>query len=190
MKFNKNCLMFLPLFISVILLTGVSSLSTAQTFNPNLHIDYKNNLLTLTAEKADLKNVLMELSDITGIYVKYPSSLQKQITTKLSRVPLGEALAKILKGTNHAIIYSGEGKKGAVVLKVFVYKESTRSRISVPSMPRDELVAGRIRSYENRIKLLNKKLSGMDKNSRLGKRYLRQKRSYEKIIENLKNRIP
>ena len=190
MKLNKNCHTLLTLFIAFIFLTGVSSLSDAQTINPNFHIDYRNNLLSLSARKADLKDVLSKLADKTGIYVSYPSSLQEQVTTTLSRVPLGEALSKILKGTNHAIIYSCEGKKRAVVLKVFVYKASKKSRIPDRSTPREDLLAGRIRSYENRIKLLNKKLSGMDKNSRLGKRYSRQIRSYEKIIENLKNRIP
>ena len=169
--------------------TGVASLSDAQTFNPNLHIDYKDHLLTLSAKKADLKNVLLKLADKTGIYVRYPSSLQKELTTTLSRVPLGQALSKILKGTNHAIIYSGGGKNQAVVLKVFVYRTSKKSKISPRPISRENLITARIRSYENRIKLLNNKLSGMDKNSRLGKRYLRQVRSYEKIIENLKGRM-
>ena len=189
MKLNKSRHKILQLFIFVIYVTCVTSFSDAQTFNSNLHIDYKNNLLTITAQKADLKSVLLELSDKTGIYVGYPSSLNKQITTELSRVPLGEALTKILKGTNHAIIYSKSGKNRAVVSKVFVYREFERSAISGPSMPREDLMARRIKSYENRIKLLNEKLSGMDKNSRLGKRYLKQVKTYEKIIENLKNRM-
>ena len=189
MKLNKNRHEFLQLFIFVMYVTCVTSFSDAQTFNSNLHIDYKNNLLTITAQRADLKNVLLELSDKTGIYVGYPSSLNKQITTELSRVPLDKALAKILKGTNHVIVYSGSGKNRASVSKVYVYRKSESSRISGSSMPREDLITGRIRSYENRIKLLNKKLSRMDKNSRLGKRYLRQVRSYEKIIENLKGRI-
>jgi hypothetical protein len=186
LKLNKNRHGVLQIFISVIFLICVSSLSDAQTFNPNLHIDYKNNLLTLSVQKADLKNVLLKLADVTGIYVTFPSSLQKQITTELTNVPLGEALAKILKGTNHAIIYSGSGKNRAVVLKVFVYKTSKSSRISEPSMPQEDFLEKRIRSYENRITLLNKKLSGLDKNSRLGKRYLNQIRSYEQSIEKLK----
>jgi hypothetical protein len=171
-------------------LTCVTSLSYAKTFDPNLHIDFKDNLLTLSAQKADLKNVLLKLADITGIYVAFPSSLQKQITTKLSRVPLGEALSKILKGTNHVIVYSGSGKNRAVVLKVFVYKTSEESRISERSIPQEDFLEERIRSYENRLQLINKKLSQVDKNSRMGKRYLRQVRSYEKIIENLKKRTP
>jgi type II secretory pathway component GspD/PulD (secretin) len=167
-------------------LTCVTALSDAQTFTPNLRIDYKNNLLTLSAQKADLKNVLLKLADVTGIDVTFPSSLQKQITTELTNVPIGEALSKILEGTNHAIIYFGSGKNRAVVLKVFVYNTSKSSRISERSVPQKDFLEKRIRSYENRITFLNKKLSGLDKNSRLGKRYLNQIRSYEQSIEKLK----
>ena len=178
------------------LLAGITSLTHAQTLTPNLHIEYKNNLLTVTAQKADLKDVLLKLSDKTGIYVRYPSSLKKQITTELIRVPLSKALLKILEGTNHVIIYSGSGKNRAVVSKVFVYRKSKRSyrkskrsRISGQSISQEELIASRIKSYEKRLELMNKKLSGLDKNSRLGKRYSRQIRSYENVIKNLKRKI-
>ena len=186
MKLNKKRHWFLQIFISVILFICVSSLSDAQTFNPNLHISYKNNLLTLSVQKADLKSVLLKLADTTGIYVNFPSSLKKQITTELTNVPIGEALSEILKGTNHAIIYSGSGKNRAVVLKVFVYETSKSSRISERPVPQENFLEKRIRSYENRIKFLNKKLSGLDKNSRLGKRILNQIRSYEQSIEKVK----
>ena len=189
MKLNTNRKKLLQLFISIIYFTFFISLSYAQTFNPNFHIDYENNLLTLSAQKADLKNVLMELSEKTGIYVNFPSSLNRQIKTELSRVTLCEALAQILKGTNHAIIYSGSGTNRAVVSKIFVYTKSKRSRIPARSTPHEKQIEETIRSYEKRLESINKKLSQLDKNNRIGKRYLRQVRSYEKIIENLKRRI-
>ncbi len=166
-----------------------ASLSHSQTFNPNLHIDYKNNLLSLSVQKADLKDVLLELSAKTGIYVKFPSSLKKQITTKMFHVSLNKALSKILKGTNHVIIYSGSGKNQAVVSKVFVYTKAKRSMISGRSIQQENIIASRISTYEKRVQLMNKKLSQIDKNSRLGKRYSKQISAYENMIENLKRKI-
>ena len=107
----------------------------------------------------------------------------------MSHVSLRKALVKILKGTNYAIIYSGSGKNRAVVSKVFVYTKSNRPMISDRSISQDNRLAARIRTYEKRIDLMNKKLSHLDKNSRIAKRYVKQIRSYENIIEKLKKRI-
>jgi hypothetical protein len=189
MKLSKYRHRIFNLIISVMVSTSVTSLSYAQTFDPNLRIDYENKLLTLSAQQADLKNILLEISNKTGVYVRFPSSLNKQITTKMSRVSLTKALVKLLKGTNYAIIYSGSGKNHAVVSKVFVYTKSERSRISGRSISQDNRLAARIKTYEKRIELMNKKLSHLDKNSRMAKRYVKQIRSYENIIENLKKRI-
>jgi predicted RNase H-like nuclease (RuvC/YqgF family) len=104
-------------------------------------------------------------------------------------VSLSKALSKILKGTNHVIIYSGSGKNQAVVSKVFVFTKGKRSRISGRSTHRENLIASRIRSYEKQLQLMNKKLSQLDKNSRLGKCYSRQIKAYENIIEKLKRKI-
>jgi predicted RNase H-like nuclease (RuvC/YqgF family) len=164
-------------------------MSHAQTINPNLNIEYKNNLLTLSAQKAELKNVLLNLSNKIGIHVRFPKSLEKQITIKMSGVTLREALSKILKGINHVIIYSGSKKNRAMVSEVYVYMNSKKSIIPSRSASHQKSIAARIRSYERRLKSLNEKLSKFDKNSRQGKRYLRQIRSYENIIENLKRKI-
>ncbi len=189
MKLSKYRHRILQLIISVMVFTGVTSLSYAQTVNPNLHIEYQNRLLSLSAQQADLKNILLEISNKTGVYVSFPSALNKQITTKMSHVSLSKALVKILKGTNYAIIYSGSGKNHAVVSKVFVYTTSKRSGISGRSISQDNRLASRIKTYEKRIELMNKKLSHLDKNSRIAKRYVKQIRSYENIIEKLKRRI-
>jgi len=189
MKLNTNRHKYFQLFIITICFTSIFSFSDAQTFYPNIQIDYTNNLLTLSAKKADLKNVLLKLSEKTGIYVRFPNSIKKQITTKMSDVSLKEALSKILKGMNHAIVYSGSKKNRTVVSEVLVYMKPSKSIISRRSASRNRQIAARIRSYERRLESLSKKLSQLDKNSRLGKRYLRQIRSYQNVIENLKRKI-
>ena len=189
MELNTNRHKCFQLFIFTIYFTSIISLSYAQTFNPTIQIDYKNNLLTLSAKKADIKNVLLKLSETTGIYVRFPNSLKKQITTKMSNVSLKQALSKILKGMNHAIIYSGAKKNRAVVSEVFVYMKPNKSILSRRSTSRNKQIAARIRSYERRLESLNEKLSKFDKNGRQGKRYLRQIRSYQNAIESLKRKI-
>lgn len=189
MELNTNRHKFIQLVIFTIYFTSIISFSDAQTFNPNIQIDYKNNLLTLSAKKADIKNVLLKLSETTGIYVRFPNSLKKQITTKMSNVSLKQALSKILKGMNHAIVYSGSKKNRTVVSEVFVYMKPSKSIISRRSASRNRQIAARIRSYERRLDSLNEKLSKFDKNGRQGKRYLRQIRSYQNAIESLKRKI-
>ncbi|RZB37264.1 MAG: hypothetical protein SRB2_01346 [Desulfobacteraceae bacterium Eth-SRB2] len=189
MKLDTNRYKFLELFIFLIYFTSVNSLIYAQSPNLKLRIDCKNNLLTISAQDADLKKVLLKLADKTGVYVRFPNSLKKQITIRISGLSLKETLSRLLKGMNYAIIYSGSRKNRAIVSEVLVYNKSKRSRTSSRSRPREKQMASRIRYYERRLESLKKKLSRVNKNSRQGKRYLRQISSYENTLENLKKKI-
>ena len=189
MKLNRYLYTLLKAFIYIIYLTSAISLADAQTFAQNLHIEYKNNLITISAQNADLKNVLSKLANRTNIIVRFPNSLTKQITIKLSKHPLNEVMSRILKGLNHAIIYSASKKNRTVVSEVLVYNKSERSRVSSRSRSRDENTARRIRLYENRLQTLNEKLSEGNASSSQRKRYLKQIRRYENVIENLKRKI-
>ena len=188
MKLNTIKHKILQFSIFLIYTTSIISLSYAQTFNTNLRIEYKNNLITISAQNADLKDVFLKLADKTGIFVRFPNSLKKQITIKMSGLSLNEALSRILKGLNHVIIYSGLRNNRNVISEVFVYKKSKTSRISSRARPREKQTASRTRFYERRLESTKKKLSLVDENSRQGKRYLRQIRSYENIIEKFKRK--
>jgi predicted RNase H-like nuclease (RuvC/YqgF family) len=163
--------------------------SDALAFNANFQLEYKNNLITLSAQKAELKNVLLRIADETGIYVRFPNSLKKQITIEISDVSLSKTLSKILKGMNHAVIYSGSRRNQAVVSDVFIYMASKKYKVSSRSTSREKKIAAQIRSYEKRLKILKEKLSQFDKHGRQGRRYLRRIRHYENIIENLQKKI-
>jgi predicted RNase H-like nuclease (RuvC/YqgF family) len=190
MKFtNQIRYKFLQLFIFLIYFTSVNSSIYAQASNIKFRIDYKNNLLTVSAQHADLKNILLKIADKTGVSVRFPSSLKKQITIRISGLSLEETLSRLLKGINYALVYSGSRKKRAIVSEVFVFKKLERSRISRRTRVRERQLSHRIRNYESRLKSLKKKLSKVNKNTRQGKSYLRQIRSYEKTLENLKKKI-
>lgn len=189
MKFtNQIRYKFLQLFIFLIYFTSVNSSIYAQASNIKFRIDYKNNLLTISAQNADLRNVLLRLADKTGVYVKFPSALKKQITIKISGLSLEETLSRLLKGINYALVYSGSRKNRAVVSEVFVFKQLRRSRISSRTRVRERQLSHRIRYYERRLESLKNKLSNVNKNSRQGKSYLRRIRSYENTLKNLKKR--
>ena len=173
----------------MIYFTSVTSSIYAQTSNIKLRIDYKNNLLTISAQDADLKNVLLKIANKTGVYVRFPSSLKKQITIRISGLSLKETLSRLLKGINYALVYSGSRKNRAIVSEVFVFKKLERSRISSRARVRERQLSHRIKYHERRLESLKKKLSKVNKNSRQGKSYLRQIRSYENTLKNLKKKI-
>lgn len=179
----------LQLFTVIIYFTFVISLSYAQTFKQNLLIEYKNNLLTISAQNADLKNVLLKLAKETNIMVRFPDSLEKKITIKLSKHSLNEALSRILKGLNHAIIYSASKKNRTIVSEVLVYNKSEISKISNRSKPRNQNIARRIRLYENRLKTLNERFDDGSASRKEKKRYLKQIRVYKDVIEKLKRKL-
>jgi len=203
MKLTTNKIKFLHIYIYIILFTSVISLSYAQTSNPNLRLIYKNNLITISAQNADLKNVLLELADKTNIIIRVPNSLKKQITITLSENSLDEALSKILRDMNYAIIYSGEKNNRTVISEVLIYNESESSEVSSRSeysnrninnsiqKPRVKKIdrSRLIKSLERRLENLNKKLSLGNISSSQRERYLKQIRAYENKIEQLKREI-
>ena len=203
MKLTTNKIKFLHIYIYIILFTSVISLSYAQTSNPNLRLIYKNNLITISAQNADLKNVLLKLADKTNIIVRIPNSLKKQITITLTENSLDEALSRILRDMNYAIIYSGEKNNRTVISEVLVYNESESSEVSSRSeysnrninnsiqKPRGKKIdrSRLIKSLERRLENLNKKLSLGNISSSQRERYLKQIRAYENKIEQLKREI-
>ncbi|HSQ88620.1 hypothetical protein [Romboutsia sp.] len=203
MKLTTNKIKFLHIYIYIILFTSVISLSYAQTSNPNLRLIYKNNLITISAQNADLKNVLSKLADKTNIIVRVPNSLKKQITITLSENSLDEALSRILRDMNYVIIYSGDKNNRTVISEVLVYNESESSEVSNRSessnrninnsiqKPRGKKIdrSRLIKSLERRLENLNKKLSLGDISSSQRERYLKQIRAYENKIEQLKREI-
>jgi hypothetical protein len=191
MELNINRHKLLQLFIVIIYFTFVISLSSAQTFKQNLRIEYNKNLITISAQNADLKNVLLKLAKKTNIMVRFPDSLEKKITIKLSKQSLNEALSRILKGLNHAIIYSASKKNRTVVSEVLVYNKSESYKVSNRSKPRGRKInrSRLLKSLERRLKNLNKKYSLGNISSSQRERYLKQIRAYENKIEELKREI-
>ena len=152
-----------------------------------LQLEFRDNLINLSADSADLQNLLMKLNAKTGIFVRFPSALQKKITLELSDVTVEKALPTILKGLNYATVYAmpiGADKARVSEIHIFsAYKGRARSQ---PSARRIRLLENRIKSYENRIRSVQKRLARVPQDSSAGKRYQRQIDSYQRAVERLK----
>jgi hypothetical protein len=164
----------------------LSTPAYAQGTDEMIRVDYKDNLLTLTAVNADLKNVLFRLSDEAGVYVRFPNALKKQVSIELSGVSLDRAIKKLLNGVNHVVVYSSsENRQAHKISRIYVFQEST----SVPLSRTEQRTLNSIRNYERRIESIRKRLLTVDENSSRGKSYLRQIKSFETTIERLKARL-
>jgi hypothetical protein len=178
------------IYIFFIVLSSYLLSHPAATAGSRLQLDFRDKLINLSADNADLQNILLKLNEKTGIFVRFPSMLQKKITLKLSGVTVEKALSTILKGLNYATVYSkttGADKTQVSEVHIFsAYKGRTRSRQSARHIRQIE---NRIRSYEKRIRRAQQRLERVSQNSSAGKRYQRQISNYQKTIERLKRQI-
>lgn len=174
---------YFSFFLTWACLVLLSTPGYTQSSNSKIHMDYSNSLLSLTATNADLKTILQRLSDEAGIDIKYPEDLEMQLTINLSEVSLDRAIKKILKGINHAVIYSSSEKmKKSKIARIYVFEEAQ----STPVNPREQRTLNSIKNYERRIESLRKRLETVDENSDRGKSYQKRIKSYEDMIEKLK----
>ena len=192
----------------ILLLTSANSSLYAESTNQNILITYKENVLSIRAKDADLKKVLFELADETNIDIQLPLSLDKKITINRSGISLNEGLKDILKDLNYIILYSGIEDNNVLISKVIIFQKSNTSTTlpdgkiqqtnsEIPStkneepsatregssVTREDSLAARIKFYERQIESLKQRLTKIDENSRLGRKYSRQIKRFEKLIE-------
>ena len=203
------------IFLALHHLTIESSSIYAQSNNQKMLISYKNDLLSISTKDADLKKVLLKLSDKTNINIKLPVYMDKKITINKNGISLGEGLESLLKNLNHIILYSGIKNNKPMISRVIVLSESkkstkltdsrtqaassetqpanseTQAASSVIQLPNSEMQAADIiKGYEKQIEILKNKLSTIPENSRLRKHYIKRIKILEKFIENYESRAP
>jgi len=177
----------------VAFLISVTPLTYAQSSGQTFSIDYDNGLLTLSAEKADLKGVLTQVAQKARIHISFPKNLRRQITIKLSGVSLRKALRRLLKGENYALIYSVPGQpKPSAISEVYVLPSSsgprTSSQYKPPKRPQERIRAS-ITRYEKRLETLKNRMATVDEESRRGRLIGNQIRTTEKTIERLRRSL-
>ena len=203
------------IFLALHHLTIESSSIYAQSNNQKMLISYKNDLLSISTKDADLKKVLLKLSDKTNINIKLPVYMDKKITINKNGISLGEGLEYILKNLNHIILYSGIKNNKPMISRVIVLSESkkstkltdsrteaassetqpanseTQAASSLIQLPNSEMQAADIlKGYKKQIEILQMKLSTIPENNRLRKHYIKRIKILEKFIENYESRAP
>lgn len=180
------------LLLLPVLLVILGRAPAVQSATGDIQLSYKDNLLTIKAQEADIKTILLKISDETGVFVQFPQSMEEQVSVELVGAPLSNALKKLLCGLNHAIIYFiDKENQSAEVTQIYVFEQATKGptgAISGISSPKQERsgTGGRILHYEQRIKSLNKRLSRLDANSPQAQIYSREIQSYRNTLEKLK----
>jgi hypothetical protein len=182
-------------------LTIESSSLYAQSNNPKIFIGYKNDLLSISTKDADLREVLLKLSDKTNIKVKLPVNINKKITINKNGISLAQGLEYILKDLNHIILYSGIKNNRLMISRVIVFSGSKKSTKLTDSetqaagseiqLPDNEMqTVDIIKGYEKQIEIMKKKLSTIAENSRRRKQYINRIKRLEKFIEHYESRAP
>jgi hypothetical protein len=112
-----------------------------------LDVTYKNGLLSVSATDADPQEVLARISQEAAVIVDVPGDLAGSVTIRFDKLPLEEALHRILRGMSYALIFfrSDQEDAKATVSGVFVFSQGAGTpasghgaRTSIERRGRDE----------------------------------------------------
>lgn len=174
-------------FIFAVCLCG-GILMFENAFAQDYRIVYDKGMISLSADKTDIKTILRGISKEANIFVKFPKALQKQITIKLSNVSIRNALKRLLSGQDYAIIYSVSKKNNRdSISRVYVLPEQWGPTKPVRSQVRSRQ-SNLIRNYNRRLDSLRNRLGKVSRGSPAERRILSQIQSIEKTVEGLENR--
>lgn len=188
MRLNLFCQI---IFFSFFTLFGcMGSLYPALANASTLQMEFHDDKLSLSATDADIKTILLRISDEADIYVRFPKNLEKKINISLSNVILEKALSKILKGLNYATVFTVPiGADRPQVSKILIfrgYKASVRTR---QVARRANQIQTRINNYKRGLRSLEKRLNKTESGSPAAQRYQRRIENYKRRIDRLERQI-
>lgn len=97
---------------------------TDQSEKP-FHLSINNGLLTLDAREADLRKLLVEISEKTGVEIKIGANIEGSISLSFHDIPLDEAIKKIV--INRGIVFSRKkGQNDYEISKVTIFPSSMK----------------------------------------------------------------
>ena len=104
-----------------------------------LTVEWTNERLSVVADNVPLARVLQEIADQTGVTIQGRETLQSEISITLSRIPLAEALDRLLVHVNYLTIDESPSQgrtQPLVTLLIFGEKTAGRSQQSDHRVPR------------------------------------------------------
>ena len=178
--------------VGLAMLLGADSIAWAQSSADELEMAWNHRELKIKARNADLKLVLSRLAETAGISIRYPESLEREITLDKRRISMDQALDILLKGLNHIVIYSGPDAGGARIDEVLVLEDPGKARSGLP--PRTGTSSAKrqsrlLASYLRQMNSLKQRLAKVDENSSRGKRYQSSIERLEKDIQRIKDQM-
>lgn len=167
---------------------------SAQNIPKRLQIDYRDQLLDISAQNVDIKEFFTRLAEKANITIEYPVSLDKKITVERKDVSLKRFLTNFLRNMNHVIIYSGSNMKNSRVSEVHIFPRSTapsfsRSSATSSSGGSRDRIRRQIDNYKRIVDKLRNTISGLSENNNRRQVYLNRIKRYETRIENLEKQL-
>ena len=184
-KFSSFILVLAGMLLTV-------KLAAAQQPDPTVKIDYRDRLLSLSAENVDITEIFRHLAAETGITISFPATMQKKISIQIIEETLPDTLRKLLIGLNHSIVYSttvAPPHEFAQATRVYVFGKAAGSRSNSRSSSTQRRLAQKIQHYERRILYLKKAMEGIHPNSVRYERYSKRLKRYENLLDRLNRQI-
>jgi hypothetical protein len=100
---------------------------------PAVTVGFQNGLLSITAEKATLAQVLYEIHTQTGAEIAVPAGAeQEQVAAALGPAPPKDVLSALLNGSSYNFILVGSSSNPNVLERVLLSQKGTSMVLDVP----------------------------------------------------------
>ncbi|HUI43847.1 MAG TPA: HEAT repeat domain-containing protein [Terriglobia bacterium] len=111
--------------------------SSAGVAGPTLHVDYAAGLLSVTADKVQLSQVLQQVGQRTGIEVRGLQEVSQAVSIHFSGVPVAQGVRDLLGGSNYVVFGSLASAADAKQARVILLSAATGAQVDVgpPAAP-------------------------------------------------------
>jgi hypothetical protein len=123
---------------------------------PKVTVAFQNGLLSVTADKATLAQVLYEIHNQTGAEIAVPAGAeQEQVFAALGPAAPKEVLAALLDGSPYNFILVGSSSNPNVLERVLLSHKGTNMVLDVPVQPGQQPMMAGAPAYVNNARMAN-----------------------------------
>ena len=143
-------------FSSFVLLILIPAVLQAAPGEKPFSVRWQQERLSITADGAPLAGVLQEVARQTGIEVRGIETIRRDAHVRLSDLPLGQGLSRLLANVNYALLEGAIGSHGEEHLVVVVLGESSQRTVRAPASDQPLSKQVSLNPDENAIKEADK----------------------------------